>query len=888
MRHLVFEQNDQYPVCLLVQQINEDAIRKEYLDPHPDISPADVLVLDLHTYPGKKKVPKAEIVQYITEMLVPVWQEQKCQYIMCSDPEYFKALTGEAKADANLGYALPCVYMEDVKVVYIPNYKAVFYDPEKVRSKITIAVETLIASARGQYQAPGVGIIQQAHYPKTLGEIQEWLRKLLDMNVPLTVDIEAFSLKHYDAGIGTITFCWSKSEGIAFPVDYVPIHGAASAPYGRQVRNEEIRSLLRWFFEECSQRMIYHNIAYDVYALIFQLYMDDITDNVGLLRGLSVMLKNWDCTKLITYLATNSCSGNKLGLKDQSQEYTGNYAQEDIHDITLIPLDQLLQYNLIDGLATWFVYEKHWGTLVADDQEDVYLNVFKPATTDIIQMQLTGMPINMPRVLEVEVALTAVMNDALARMNQTEAMQKFAYRLKEKYIEKKHKEWKVKRITLAEVPDDVVFNPRSPLQVQDLLYGMLGLPVISFTDSKQPSVDADTIGKLKNHTKDADTLALLDALLDFAAVDKIVGSFIPAMKNAQQGADGWWYLFGNFNLGGTLSGRLSSSNPNLQNLPSNVAMAISDALLAMFDILKQYTKKGKLSLGKLIKYCFQPPPGWLFVGLDFASLEDRISALTTKDPMKLKVYIDGFDGHCLRAYAYFGDQMPDIDPNSVESINSIAEKYKVLRQDSKAPTFALTYQGTWSTLVKNCGFSPEVAKAIEARYHALYEVSDQWVQSKLDVAAKVGYVTAAFGLRVRTPLLKQVIRGTSKTPHEAEAEGRSAGNALGQSWCLLNSRAGSEFMGKVRESEFRNAIRPCAQIHDAQYFIIKDDIAPVSFTNKHLVDAVFWQEHPDIQHDTVKLGGEVSIFHPDWSEEIVIPNYLQGQEIFDFIDKEAA
>lgn len=48
------------------------------------------------------------------------------------------------------------------------------------------------------------------------------------------------------------------------------------------------------------------------------------------------------------------------------------------------------------------------------------------------------------------------------------------------------------------------------------------------------------------------------------------------------------------------------------------------------------------------------------MGLDFASLEDRISALTTKDPNKLKVYTDGFDGHCLRAAAYFGDQMPEI------------------------------------------------------------------------------------------------------------------------------------------------------------------------------------------------------------------------------------
>ena len=123
-------------------------------------------------------------------------------------------------------------------------------------------------------------------------------------------------------------------------------------------------------------------------------------------------------------------------------------------------------------------------------------------------------------------------------------------------------------------------------------------------------------------------------------------------------------------------------------------------------------------LGKLIKSCFAAAYGSIFCGADFASLEDRISALTTKDPEKLKVYTSGFDGHCLRAYTYFGDRMPDIDPTSVESINSIEDKYPQERQDSKAPTFALTYMGTWTTLVKNCGFSEAVAKHIETVYTA--------------------------------------------------------------------------------------------------------------------------------------------------------------------------
>src|SRR5690606_23002591 len=151
------------------------------------------------------------------------------------------------------------------------------------------------------------------------------------------------------------------------------------------------------------------------------------------------------------------------------------------------------------------------------------------------------------------------------------------------------------------------------------------------------------------------------------------------------------------------------------------------------------------------------------------------------------------------------------------------------------------------------GFTEEEAKKIEARYHELYVVSDKWVQAHLDEAARVGYITAAFGLRVRTPLLAQVVRGTCKTPHEAEAEGRTAGNALGQSWCLLTNRASIEFMGKVRKSKHRLNIRPCAHIHDAQYILVKDDVETVLYANEHMVKAVEWQDHPDIAHDQVHL-----------------------------------
>ena len=883
MRYLTYTGDEEkpYPICFLVPMIQRDEITKHYLDPF-GVPAEDVLVLDLDYAPGKKKTPMDHMRRYLTEEVEPMLRQAQVQYVAVTDAEYFKAITKAAKVEVHLGYAMPTIF-EGIQAIYVPNYKAKFYDPIKVGDKIAQGMGAVASVTRGNYQAPGAGIIHFAEYPTSDEAIEGWLVKLLNMQAPLTIDIEGFGLKHYECGIGTISFAWNQNEGIAFPVDFVEDYweekrGTATVKfYGKQVRNDKRRAMLKRFFELFMHKAIYHNIAFDVYVLIYQLFMDELLDTKGLLYGMDVMLRNWDCTKLITYLATNSCAGNKLGLKDQAHEYAGNYAVEEIKDIRRIPQGKLLEYNLVDSLSTWYVWNKRHPEMVRDEQVGIYYDLFQPSTLDIVQMQLTGMPVDRQRVAEVRVMLEKDRNKAMDRMTSNPLVQQYQYKRKEDWVADYNAGHVKKQVTLADADAEMTkkkslvrFNPNSPPQLVALLYDQIGLPVISKTDSGQPSADGDTLEKLANHTKDPLVKDLLDALQAFADVDKILSTFITALEGSVQASDGWYYLFGNFNLGGTVSGRLSSSKPNLQNLPAGAE--------------GEKTAKGRY--GKWIKSCFKAPPGWLFMGLDFSSLEDRISALTTKDPEKLKVYTDGYDGHCLRAYAYFGDMMPDIDPTSVESINSIATKYKPQRAESKAPTFALTYQGTWKTLMTNCGIDEQKAKNTEQRYKDLYVWSIQWIDKKLEEASQRGYVQTAFGLRVRTPLLAQVIRGNCKTPHEAEAEGRTAGNALGQGWCLLNSRAWNEFMGDhVRPHPvMRENIRPCAQIHDAGYALVRDDMATVLFMNKHLVDAVNWQDHDDIRHPDVGLGGELSLFYPTWADEMVIPNEASAETITELLE----
>lgn len=659
-----------YPIAVLAPKLEADGIVKEYINPG-NINPDNVIAYKLHQ--TGKKTPAGVQREFLDE-LMPTLAELSCEVLLVTDAAYFKTITGVDKADAYLGYVLPNTYPESLKgcfrVIFIPNYRQVFYDPQRTRARITQALDALYDWEKGTYQDPGQTVIKNAYYPETVEEIMEWLERLYEMDCDLTCDIEGFSLKHYDAGLGTIGFAWNKHEGIAFAVDLGP-------------KGKIVRQLLTTFFINFKRRLIFHNISYDATVLIYQLFMEHLCDTEGLLNGLEIMLSNWECTKLISYLATNSCAGNKLGLKDQAQEFAGNYAVEEIKDIRQIPLPQLLEYNLVDCLSTWYVYEKHWDTLVADQQEEIYTELFKPAILDIVQMQLTGMPLDMDKVAYARKVFETDRNDALARIQQHKLVREFVYTLDEEHVEKRNAELKVKQIKLGDEPQE--FNPNSNPQKQRLIYDLIGLPIIERTDTKAPAVGSEVLEKLKAYTDSQSVKDLIDAFLEFAAVDKLYGTFIPAMESAVQGPDGCFYLFGSFNLGGTVSGRLSSSGPNLQTIPS------------------KKNKFAKIDYSKIIKDCFRAPKGWIMIGLDFNSLEDVISAVTTKDPNKLKVYTDGFDGHCLRAQSYFGEKMPDIEmaPEGVACYRAmIGEKEIFFHADEEIDYLGtkLTGQELWEQL----------------------------------------------------------------------------------------------------------------------------------------------------------------------------------------------
>jgi DNA polymerase-1 len=853
MHHILFGSDTsdlQVAILIKTTALNKVKLERHYLS--ESILPAKSFIAFDLFYNDKNKCPAKEAKLHLKELLREV-DELAITTILVCDAAYFKYVTKEKKADPHYGYVLPCAIggYAHINVILCPNYQAMMYNPN-LQEKVDMALDTLDRHLQGNYEAPGKDIIHTSAYPSKIREIEDALEDL-HKYPELTCDIEARSLEFWNCGISSIAFAWDKHNGIAFGVDRGP--GIDESSYRQPIEQGFVRTALKKFFVEYQGKLIWHNISYDGKVLVYQLFMEYLSDYPRMIEGIKVSTKNFDDTKLIAYMATNNAVQNVLGLKPLSGEFTGNYA-EDTKNTDLIPLDELLIYNLKDCLATWYVKEKYEPIMIEDDQQDLYEGLMKDSVKTLMQTELCGMPINPGKVQECKSTLQAIVDRCDAFFFGSPIIKAFHEQEKQALADNLTDKAKKKVYAIDDpIVERFAFNPGSDTQLRKLLYDYLGLPVVDLTKGKQPATGGKTIKKLMNHTADPAILEIFKYLQKRADASIILSTFIPAFENAQQLPDGSWRLYGNFNLGGSQSLRLSSSNPNLQNLPSSSAFA------------------------KIVKECFMPDPDWIFGGADFDSLEDRINALLTRDQNKLKVYTDGFDGHCLRAQSYWPEDMPDINPTSVESINSIEDKYPNHRQNSKAPTFALTYQGTYVTLMNNCGFPEHEAKSIEEKYHTLYRESDAWTANTIEEAKNTGYIRLAFGGRIRTPLLAKTVGNGRSVPYAAKAEARSAGNAATQSYCVLTLRAFNEFLQRVWESPYVYDVLPSGTVHDSIYILFRNSVKVTKWVNDNLLDCMAWQDLEELKHPTIRISASLEIYWPSWKSKVKIPNNASKQEI---------
>ena len=456
--------------------------------------------------------PNKELMSHIHEIIV-------------ADASYFKLLSGRTKITDCYGEKLQCQLkgFEQKLCVYVPNYRSIFYNP-KNEELIKTGLKALVS-----YQS--YDIIKSGEWAYDMEDAVPLLKKCLN-HPSLTCDIEATGL-----GLGSeiisIAFAWNEHEGIAlyhFPKWY---------------------PLLKFFFEECDKRgvkLIFHRATFDLKLIIWELWMKGPFNYSGMFEGLHCF-RHVECSQILTYLALNSTTEVSLGLKENSYEWAGNYGIG-IKDASNVEPKKLLTYNLKDVLATWYVWKKYWPVCEKDHQLQVYREIFQPSINPLLQMMLVGQPVDLKRLDEVDQELQDEKKRCMDIIQNTQEIILYTTILKDRALKKKNDSLKVKQFDFWEFPD-VVYNPNSDLQTRGLLFDYLGYEPTDFTDKGAPSVAGKVLPKLLGK---GPYDHVIQALIDLAKVTIILSTFITGIRRDTVAG----YLRGDYSIGGTQSGRLSS------------------------------------------------------------------------------------------------------------------------------------------------------------------------------------------------------------------------------------------------------------------------------------------------------------------------------------------
>ena len=584
--HIFGEDIESVDTAILIKDsaFNINSLEAYYVNPlHKlGISKNRIAALSLY-YSESNKVSAKEGKAYVLHLLEKI-KETNVKTLIVADSNYFKYLTKQQKVTNCRGYVYKCTITgyEHYDVILSVNYNAVFHN-ENQKKDLDLSIKTIAGHVGADdLKILGSNIIKHEAYPTTTEEISNWLAKLMFKPV-LTCDIETYSLRFEKAGIGTIGFAWSESEGIAFPVE----------------NNPEIKALIKEFLKQYDGTLIFHNLLFDDKVLIYTLFMEHDADWDGLKEGLDIAAKHED-SMVVAYLATNNTVENVLGLKELSYEYLGSYAEE-VSDITKVPMQDLLTYNLKDCLGTMYVWNKYYPMLEKENQLDFYNNMAKPSLKVSLKMMLTGLPMDMAYVAKAKKEIASISNKNKNFLKHNPVVKEAKFIINKNEWKKANDKLKKKVRLLSEFKDEL--NPNSDQQLQVLLYDVMGLPVLDTTKGGAPSTSSKVIKRVYDHDKAQKYTNILDAIIGISETDIILNTFISAFeeyaftrKTPNQEFNNTVWLNGDLKTTGTKSGRFASASPNMTNLPSGSAY------------------------GKAIKACFRSPSGWLFASADFSAL----------------------------------------------------------------------------------------------------------------------------------------------------------------------------------------------------------------------------------------------------------------------------
>ena len=589
--------------------------------------------------------------------------------------------------------------------------------------------------------APQLALAQPRMYEKVVSReaLDVWLAKM--RAAPLvSFDTETDSLDYMRAQLVGLSFSVSPGEAA-----YVPLgHDYPGAP--EQLDRGEVLAALKPLLEDAAFPKLGHHLKFDTHVLA----------NYGIaLRGqrYDSMLESYVLNSVATRHDMDSTAERYLGIKTiRYEDVVGKGAKQITFD--QVDVERAAEYAAEDADVTLRLHRAIWPQLEALPRlRSLYESIEQPLVSVLYRMERAG-------VLVDRGLLRAQSSELAARMLELQGQ--------------------------AHAEAGGPFNVDSPKQLQEILFGKLGLPVMRKTPTGQPSTAEDVLEEL------AASYALPRMILEYRSVAKLKSTYtdtLPQQINERTGR-----IHTCYQQGVAATGRLSSSDPNLQNIPIRTPE------------------------GRRIRQAFIAPPGYSLVAADYSQIELRIMAHLSGDSSLLNAFAEDRDVHQATAAEVFSVPLAEVTADQ--------------RRSAKAINFGLIYGMSAFGLARQLGISRGDAQRYVDLYFERYPGVKRYMDETRRQAREAGYVETVFGRRLYLPEIQ------SRNQALRQYAERSAINAPMQGTAAdIIKRAMIEVDDWLQESAA--PARLIMQVHDELVLEVSNEAIATIVTQlrKHMAEA---------------------------------------------------
>ncbi|HDY7776477.1 TPA: DNA polymerase I [Vibrio vulnificus] len=550
-----------------------------------------------------------------------------------------------------------------------------------------------------------------------------WLDKLKASEL-FAFDTETDSLDYMIANLVGLSFAVAEGEAA-----YVPVaHDYLDAP--EQLDRDWVLAQLKPLLEDDTKAKVGQNLKYDASVLArYGIEMKGIKHDTMLASYVynSVGGKH-DMDSLALRFLQHSCiSFEQLAGKGKNQ-LTFNQ----------IDLNEAAVYAAEDADVTLRLHNRLFANIEQDEKLNaIYQEIEVPLVPVLSRMERTGVLID-------DMKLSAQSQEIAVRLGELEQ----------------------KAYEIAGQP----FNMNSPKQLQTILFEQMGLPVIKKTPSGTPSTAEEVLQEL------ALDYPLPSVIMEYRGLAKLKSTYtdkLPKMINPHTGR-----VHTSYHQAVTATGRLSSTDPNLQNIPI------------------------RNEEGRRIRQAFVAPHGYKILAVDYSQIELRIMAHLSGDQALLDAFQQGKDIHAATAAEIMGV--------SIEQVSSEQ------RRRAKAVNFGLIYGMSAFGLAKQLGIPRGEAQAYMDKYFERYPGVMQYMEDTRSNAAQHGYVETIFGRRLHLPEI------TSRNVMRRKAAERAAINAPMQGTAADIIKKAMLLVDQWIQEEGNGRVKLLMQVHDELVFEVEE------------------------------------------------------------------